>query len=95
MARGKAVVASPEIVQGVDISEGESILVRRNPEDFAAAVVSLLRDAPLRRRLGESARANFGRDFSMSKAEAVLRDRSVLMETRTARPVEAYSPIHR
>jgi glycosyltransferase involved in cell wall biosynthesis len=88
MARGKAIVASPELAQGVDLCEGESILVRKNPEDFAAAVVSLLRDAPLRRRLGESARADFVRDFSMSKAEAMLRDGSVLMETRTARPVK-------
>jgi glycosyltransferase involved in cell wall biosynthesis len=92
MARGKAIVATPELVQGVDVSEGESILLRRNPKDFASAVVSLLQDASLRRHLGERARAKFVTNFSISGAEAVLRDRSVLMESSTTRPVKIYNP---
>ena len=80
MARGKAIVASPELVSGVDITDGENALVRSNPEDFAGAIVSLLRDIPLRERLGSNARATFVRDFSISSAEAMLRHDSVLVE---------------
>ena len=80
MARGKAIVASPELVGGVDITDGHNALVRSNPEDFAGAIVSLLRDIPLRERLGSNARATFVRDFSISSAEAMLRHDSVLVE---------------
>ena len=80
MARGKAIVASPELIGGLDIIDGESALIRTKPEEFASAIVSLLRDVPLRERLGGNARATFVRDFSISAAEAILRRDSVLME---------------
>jgi glycosyltransferase involved in cell wall biosynthesis len=80
MARGKAIVASPELIGGLDITDGENALIRSKPEDFANAIVSLLRDAPLRERLGGKARATFVRDFSISSAEALLRRASVLAE---------------
>ena len=80
MARGKAIVASPELIGGLDITDGENALIRSKPEDFAKAIVSLLRNAPLRERLGGNARATFVRDFSISSAEALLRRDSVLGE---------------
>ena len=80
MARGKAIVASPELIGGVDIGDGEDALIRTKPEDFASAIVSLLRDIPLRERVGANARAKFVRDFSLSSAEAVLRRDSVLVK---------------
>jgi glycosyltransferase involved in cell wall biosynthesis len=79
MARGKAIVASPELVDGMAIADGKDMLVRTDPDSFAAAIVSLLGDASLRERLGVQARATFVRDFSISAAEAVLRRDSVLM----------------
>jgi hypothetical protein len=54
--------------------------MRTKPEDFASAIVTLLRNLSLRERLGSNARATFVRDFSMSSAEAILRRDSVLME---------------
>lgn len=78
MARGKAVVASPELVDGLAIADGKDMLVRTAPDSFAAAIVSLLRDASLREQLGVHARAAFVRDFSISSAEAILRRDSVL-----------------
>ena len=80
MARGKAIVASPELIGGLDFTDGETVLMRTKPEDFASAIVTLLRNLSLRERLGSNARATFVRDFSMSSAEAILRRDSVLME---------------
>jgi glycosyltransferase involved in cell wall biosynthesis len=79
MARGKAVVASPELVDGLAIADGKDMLIRSAPDDFAAAIVSLLGDAPFREQLGVHARATFVRDFSISSAENALRRGSVLM----------------
>jgi len=42
MARGKAVVASPELIDGLAIADGKDMLVRTAPDDFAAAIVSLI-----------------------------------------------------
>ncbi len=78
MARGKAIVASPELVDGLAIADGKDMLVRGAPEDFGAAISSLLREAPLRERLGVQARATFVQEFSLGSAEAVLRRGSVL-----------------
>jgi glycosyltransferase involved in cell wall biosynthesis len=78
MARGKAVVASRELVDGLAIADGKDMLVRSAPDEFAAAIVSLLGNAPLRDQLGVNARATFVRDFSISSAENTLRLNSVL-----------------
>jgi hypothetical protein len=83
MARGKAVVASSELVDGLAIVEGKDMLVRRDANDFAAAIVSLMENASLREQLGVHARATFVRDFSISSAEAVLRRESTLAKLGT------------
>jgi glycosyltransferase involved in cell wall biosynthesis len=82
MARGKAIVASPEMVRGLDVVDGHDALIRSDAESFAAAIVSLLHDAELRARLGHNARDKFVRDFSLASAEAALRRDSVLAEPR-------------
>jgi len=79
MARGKAIVASPELIDGLAIADGKDMLVRSAPDSFAEAIVSLLGDASLRELLGAHARATFVRDFSISSAEELLRRDSVLM----------------
>ena len=73
-------ISSPELIGGLDITDGENALIHSKAEDFANAIVSLLRNTSLRERLGANARAIFVRDFSMSSAEAILRRNSVLME---------------
>jgi glycosyltransferase involved in cell wall biosynthesis len=78
MARGKAVVASPELLHGLRIEDDRDMLVRSTADDFAAAIAQLLEDASLRERLGAHARSTFVRDFSLSSAEALLRRDSVL-----------------
>ena len=79
MARGKAVVASPELVDGLALADGKDVFIRSKPDDFAAAVVLLLRDVRQREALGSTARATFVRDFSLASAEAMLRRDSVLV----------------
>ena len=85
MARGKAIVASSELIGRLNIADGEAVLIRTKAEDFASAIVTLLRDSSLRERLGSNARATFVRDFSMSSAEAILRRDSVLRSARLGR----------
>jgi glycosyltransferase involved in cell wall biosynthesis len=85
MARGKAIVASPEIIAGLKIADGKDMLVRSGPDSFAAALLSLLENASLREQLGVQARATFVRDFSLSSAEAVLRRDSVLLHRVSSR----------
>ena len=55
-AMGKAVVSTTVGCEGLDARDGENILVRDAPEDFADAVEAVLTDAELRRRLGAEAR---------------------------------------
>lgn len=78
MARGKAVVATPELIDGLAVVDGKDMLVRSAPSDFASAIVSLIANAQLREQLGIHARTTFLRDFSISSAENTLRRDSVL-----------------
>ena len=80
MARGKAIVASPELIDGLALTDGQEMLVRNDPDSFASAIVSLLQDSGLRKRLGIHARTTFVRGFSLSSAETVLRRDSVIGE---------------
>jgi glycosyltransferase involved in cell wall biosynthesis len=77
-AREKAVVACPELVEGLVVRDAHDVLVRENPEDFAEAISTLLSDDAFRRRLAKNARETFMRNWSRSHAEEVLRQSSVL-----------------
>jgi polysaccharide biosynthesis protein PslH len=56
-AAGKALVASPRAVEGVDAAPGEHFLLATDDEEFVETVASLLRDPERRQELAESARA--------------------------------------
>jgi len=56
MAMGKAVVSTSVGAEGLPVKHGEHLLLADKPSDFAAAVVSLLRDEALRSKLGMAAR---------------------------------------
>jgi glycosyltransferase involved in cell wall biosynthesis len=56
LAMGKAVVSTIVGAEGLPLVPGEHFLQADSPADFARAVVSLLRDAPRRRLLGEAGR---------------------------------------
>ncbi|MGB8009374.1 MAG: glycosyltransferase [Terriglobales bacterium] len=84
-AREKAVVACPELVEGLAVLDGHDVLVRESPEDFALAVSTLLSDDAFCQRLGENGRETFMRNWSRSQAEEVLRRTSVLVSHQPAR----------
>ena len=56
LAAGKAVVASPLAVEGLDVSHGEQLLIAEQDHEFASAIVDLLDDPAERRRLTHAAR---------------------------------------
>jgi polysaccharide biosynthesis protein PslH len=57
MAAGKAVVSTTVGAEGLDVTDGEDILLADDAERFAASVVSLLRDDARRAEVGRAASA--------------------------------------
>jgi glycosyltransferase involved in cell wall biosynthesis len=55
MALGTPVVATSKGAEGLDVRHGEHILIADTPERYASAVIQLLQDAALRKRLAENA----------------------------------------
>jgi glycosyltransferase involved in cell wall biosynthesis len=67
MAMGKATVSTSVGAEGLPVQNEENILLADTPEHFAHAVISLLRDAPQRRRLGTAARALVEENYGWPK----------------------------
>lgn len=63
-AMGKAVVSTSIGCEGLDARDGENILIRDTPAEFARAVQAVLSDADLRARLGAAARRIAEREYS-------------------------------
>jgi glycosyltransferase involved in cell wall biosynthesis len=57
MAMGKPVISTSIGAEGLPIRDGEELLIADGPEEFARAVIRVLRDSSLANRLGEKARA--------------------------------------
>jgi glycosyltransferase involved in cell wall biosynthesis len=57
MASATPVVASPQAVSALAVTDGEQLLIGDNAESFARQILRLLDDAPLRQRLGKAGRA--------------------------------------
>lgn len=62
-AMGKAVVSTSVGCEGLDAIDGRNILVRDAPDEFAAAVVSVIEDGLLRKTLGLEARRTVMRQY--------------------------------
>jgi sugar transferase (PEP-CTERM/EpsH1 system associated) len=67
MAMNKAVVSTSVGAEGLPVRSGENILLADTPNDFADAVISLLRDPKERKRLGTSARTLVEENYSWRK----------------------------
>ena len=57
LAMNRPVVCTPVAAEGIALTHGQTALIAAEPEDFARATLSLLRDEQLRRRVGEQGRA--------------------------------------
>ncbi len=63
-AMAKPVVSTSIGCEGLDAVDGENILIRDDPREFANAIRAVLEDDSLRRRLGEAGRATVERLYS-------------------------------
>lgn len=68
MAMECPVVSTTIGAEGLPLHDGEEIVLADEPEQFAAAVVRLLRAPQLRRRIAENGAARVRRDFGWSAA---------------------------
>jgi glycosyltransferase involved in cell wall biosynthesis len=77
LAGGKAVVATPLAVEGLDVSDGDQLEVAATADQLRASISRLLADQESRRALGERARAwasqTLGWDASIARYEALYR----------------------
>ena len=64
LSMGKAVVATSLANEGIQARPGSEILIADGADEFAAAVVSLLRDSKRREALSQAARARIVREWS-------------------------------
>ncbi len=69
---GKAIVSTSIGCEGLATVDGENILIRDDPTEFADAVVRVLRDRNLRDRLGSEARRTVERHYAWRKVGAHL-----------------------
>lgn len=75
MAAGRAIVSTRTGAEGLEVREGEDIILADSPAEFADSVISVLRSPELRRRLSGAASATAARhDWSViaSQFEAAL-----------------------
>lgn len=56
MAAGKAIIATPETIASLSVRSDEDLLIASTPDEFAAAVLRVIRDAGLHESLGKRAR---------------------------------------
>jgi glycosyltransferase involved in cell wall biosynthesis len=92
MAMGKALISTSIGAEGLDVVNGRDLLLAEEAANFAAGVISLLRDSALRQRL-EKAAAIQARRYDWSRiAERFAAVLSQTMEEFGARR-EAESPV--
>jgi glycosyltransferase involved in cell wall biosynthesis len=82
MAMGIPVVSTTVGVEGLDVRPGKHFLLADTAEDFAQAVLSLLRQPELERRIAEQARAHVQQNYSN---QAVARRFEEICERAAAR----------
>ena len=56
MAAGKAIVATPLAVEGLDVRDGREVAIADSDDEFSRRIVSLLADSGQRANLGTNAR---------------------------------------
>lgn len=78
LGAGKAIVATPLAVEGLELKHGEQVLIAETATGFADCVVELLIDVEQRRRLAESARRwaedNLDMEAQVAAYEALYAD---------------------
>ena len=74
LAMGKAVISSSIGCEGLDLTDGEDLIIADGPEEFAGWVIRLMRDEAERERLARSGRRKVVDHFGWDRmAEEMLR----------------------
>ncbi len=73
-AMGKPVVSTSIGCEGLAATDGDNILIRDDPKDFAQAISAVLNDGALRRRLGERGRDTAERLYSWDAIGRAMRE---------------------
>jgi glycosyltransferase involved in cell wall biosynthesis len=90
-AMGKAVVSTSIGCEGLAVEDGRNILIRDDPDGFARAVCAVLRDGPLRQRLGAEGRRTVEHQYGWEQIGAsMLRAYAALLPSAPGR--QARSP---
>jgi glycosyltransferase involved in cell wall biosynthesis len=66
-ALGKAVISTSIGAEGIECTQGENILIADSPSDFISAIMKLVHDEPLRKKIGRNARQLFFEKYSSEK----------------------------
>jgi glycosyltransferase involved in cell wall biosynthesis len=90
-AMGKPVVATSIGCEGLQAIDGENILIRDDPRDFAKAILAVLEDPALARRLTACGRATVERVYSW---DVIGRDLiETYLDVANVEPIESVPPI--
>jgi glycosyltransferase involved in cell wall biosynthesis len=92
MAFGVPVVATPLAVEGMELTDGEDILVAEDPKEFARALVELYESEELWTRLSENGiaktRARYSPEAAREKLEVLFSDMHFRRTDQPAMAVE-------
>jgi len=80
MAMARPVVSTTIGAEGLDVTHGENILMADGPEEFARAVIRLLRDGDLRREMGRAGRKLVEKEYDWEICAGLME--RVYQETR-------------
>jgi glycosyltransferase involved in cell wall biosynthesis len=72
LAMGKAVVATPQSIEGLDLRPGIDLLIASDPADFAARVTHLIANPRDAARLGAAGRETVSRKYSWTSSGIAL-----------------------
>jgi glycosyltransferase involved in cell wall biosynthesis len=67
MASGAPVVSTPIGCQGIEVKDGEHLLIVNSADEFASRIVQLLRNQELRRSMAARARSLIEREYAWKK----------------------------
>jgi len=87
-AMGKPVVTTSIGCEGLEAVDGDNVLIRDDPKSFARAILDVLEDGALRRRLGRSGRATAERLYSWDRIGEGLIDTYL---TLAGRPLSCHT----
>jgi len=73
-AMAKPIVSTPLGAEGLDLADGDEIVLAERPATFAAAVAALLDDRARREQLGRAARLAIVKRYSLAVFQTAMRD---------------------